>query len=209
MACADKRVQAINELVNSCQIIKMYNWEKPMEERVHNLRLNELGSVLRASHLYGINMGLYFSSLSFISLATFGDYWLMSDYLKPVHNYSALTFFGFIRVSVTNYLLIAIKRFAEMLTASKRIDAFMRLTKIQERITPTTQIGTIAISMNNASFSWIELICKSSLLSAILGEMPLVSGDIRVFGSFTYAAQTPWIFADIIRVYILLGKPFD
>jgi len=177
-------------------------------------------------------MGLYFSSLPLISLATFGGYWLMGHDLRPVDIFTALTFFGLIRVPVTNYLPVAIERFAEMLAASKRIDAFMRLTKIQEQIIPKTQIGTTAISMNNASFSWTETACltnltiniesgtlvgivgsvgagKSSLLSAILGEMTLMNGDFRVFGSFAYAAQSPWIFADTIRANILLGKPFD
>ena len=86
--------------------------------------------------------------------------------------------------------------------------------------------------MNNASFSWTETTClsnltiniesgtlvgivgpvgagKSSLLSAILGEMTLINGDSNVFGTFSYAAQSPWIFADTIRANILLGKPFD
>ncbi|CAF4035454.1 unnamed protein product [Rotaria sp. Silwood2] len=232
MTCADKRVQAINELVNGCQIVKMYNWEKPMEQRVHNLRQNELASILRASRLRAINMGLYFSSLPLISLATFGGYWLMGHELKPVDIFTALTFFGLIRVPVTNYLPVAIERFAEMLAASKRIDAFMRLPKIQEHITSESQIGTTVITMNNASFSWTETTClanltinidrgtlvgiagpvgagKSSLLCAILGEMTLKSGNSRVFGSFAYASQSPWIFADTIRANILLGKPFD
>ena len=232
MTCADKRVQAVNELVNGSQIVKMYNWEKPMEERVKNLRQNELASIRRASRLRAINMGLYFSSLPLISLATFGGYWLMGDQLKPVDIFTALTFFGLIRVPVTNYLPVAIERYAEMKAASKRIDAFMRLTKIQEHIVPETDVGTSVISIKNASFSWTETACltnltinieagalvgivgsvgagKSSLLSAILGEMTLVSGDSRVVGSFAYAAQSPWIFADTIRANILLGKPFD
>ena len=232
MKCADKRVQAINELVNGCQIVKMYNWERPMEQRVNELRRTELASILQASRLRAINMGLYFSSLPLIALATFGGHWLIGHNLKPVDIFTALTFFGLIRVPVTNYLPVAIERFAEMLAASKRIDAFMRLTKIQQQITSKTQIGTTVISMNNASFSWTKMTClsqlsiniesgtlvgivgpvgagKSSLLSAILGEMKLINGDFSVLGSFSYAAQLPWIFADTIRSNILLGKPFN
>ncbi|CAF1302261.1 unnamed protein product [Adineta steineri] len=234
MACADKRVQAVNELVNGCQIVKMYNWEKSMEQRITNLRQNELASIRRASRLRAVNMGLYFSSLPLISLATFGGYWFMGNDFKPVDIFTALTFFALMRVSITNYLPVAIERFAEMLAASKRIDAFMRLTKIQEQITTDEQNQTlgIGISMNNASFSWSETTClsnltinidpgtlvgivgpvgagKSSLLSAILGEMTLIDGTSRVRGSFAYAVQSPWIFADTIRANILLGKPFD
>ncbi|UJR38401.1 hypothetical protein I4U23_031070 [Adineta vaga] len=232
MVCADKRVQAVNELVNGSQIVKMYNWEKSMEQRVTNLRQHELASILRASRLRAVNMGLYFSSLPLISLATFGGYWLMGYELKPVDIFTALTFFGLIRVPVTNYLPVAIERFAEMLAASKRIDAFMRLAKLEELPSSTTHAETTIISMNNASFRWTETNCltnlsikiekgslvgivgpvgagKSSLLSAILGEMTLTNGDSQVVGSFAYAAQTSWIFADTIRANILLGKSFD
>lgn len=232
MIYADKRVQAINELVNGCQIVKMYNWEKPIEQRVKNLRQDEFASILRTSRLRAINMGLYFSSLPLISLATFGGYWIMNHHLKPVDIFTALTFFGLIRTPVTNYLPVAIERFAEMLAASKRIDAFMRLTKIQERKESKIVQGTKIISMNNASFSWTERIClanltisietgtlvgivgpvgagKSSFLSAILGEMTLISGDSTILGSFSYATQSPWLFTDTIRANILLGKPFD
>ena len=51
MTCTDKRVQAINELVNGCQIIKMYNWEKAMEQRVRETRRHELSNIYKASCL--------------------------------------------------------------------------------------------------------------------------------------------------------------
>jgi ABC-type transport system involved in cytochrome bd biosynthesis fused ATPase/permease subunit len=51
MACTDKRVQTINELVNGCEIIKMYNWEKAMEQRVRETRRRELSNIYKASCL--------------------------------------------------------------------------------------------------------------------------------------------------------------
>ncbi|KAJ8957037.1 hypothetical protein NQ314_006614 [Rhamnusium bicolor] len=36
---------------------------------------------------------------------------------------------------------------------------------------------------------------KSSLLQAILGELNMVSGDIEINGSLSYASQEPWVFA--------------
>ena len=49
MLYTDKRVQTFNELVNGCQIIKMYNWEKAMEERERETRKYELLSIYKAS----------------------------------------------------------------------------------------------------------------------------------------------------------------
>ncbi|CAF4314067.1 unnamed protein product, partial [Didymodactylos carnosus] len=51
--------------------------------------------------------------------------------------------------------------------------------------------------------------CKSSLLMAILGEMKLSSGTSSCNGTFAYASQTPWIFADTIRENILFGKSLN
>ncbi|CAF3719829.1 unnamed protein product [Rotaria sp. Silwood1] len=51
---------------------------------------------------------------------------------------------------------------------------------------------------------------KSALLAAILGEMNLINGQLNTNdSSFSYAAQSPWIFADTFRNNILLNRPFD
>ena len=93
------------------------------------------------------------------------------------------------------------------------------------------QKGTIV--MSNASFTWCDDIpClsslnltiepwtlvgivgsvgsgKSSLLSAILGEMNLIHGHLNTNdSSFSYAAQSSWILADTLRNNILLNQTF-
>lgn len=50
---------------------------------------------------------------------------------------------------------------------------------------------------------------KSSLLSAILGQMHKISGVCMVNGTFAYASQEPWIFNASLRENILFGKDFD
>ncbi len=50
---------------------------------------------------------------------------------------------------------------------------------------------------------------KSSILSAILGEMKLHSGSIKVSPSMAYTPQTSWIQNNTIRNNILFGKPFQ
>lgn len=50
---------------------------------------------------------------------------------------------------------------------------------------------------------------KTSLLMTILGEMPIVSGKVKVKGRISYVSQEPWIFSGTVRQNILFGSDFD
>ncbi|KAJ6704337.1 NHPM BACTERIOCIN SYSTEM ABC TRANSPORTER PEPTIDASE/ATP-BINDING PROTEIN-RELATED [Salix viminalis] len=50
---------------------------------------------------------------------------------------------------------------------------------------------------------------KSSLLYAILGEIPKLSEIVGVMGSIAYVSQTSWIQSGTVRDNILYGKPMD
>jgi ABC-type multidrug transport system fused ATPase/permease subunit len=52
---------------------------------------------------------------------------------------------------------------------------------------------------------------KSSLLSAMLGDLPAVQPALgaRRRGSLAYCAQASWVFAGTVRENILFGRPFD
>ncbi|KAK9962921.1 hypothetical protein ABG768_006159 [Culter alburnus] len=49
---------------------------------------------------------------------------------------------------------------------------------------------------------------KSSLLSALLGQMTLLDGSVAVNGEFAYVAQQAWILNDSLRENILFGKQY-
>uniref|UniRef100_A0A8C7ISJ6 ATP-binding cassette sub-family C member 5 n=1 Tax=Oncorhynchus kisutch TaxID=8019 RepID=A0A8C7ISJ6_ONCKI len=50
---------------------------------------------------------------------------------------------------------------------------------------------------------------KSSLLSALLGQMTLLEGNVAASGGFAYVAQQAWILNDSLRENILFGKEYD
>ena len=234
MSFTDKRVQTINELVNGCQIIKMYNWEKAMEERVRETRRRELLSIYKASCLRAFNIALSFATLPLIALATFGGSWLMGQTLLPENIFAALAFFSMVRVPVTVLMPSGIEKFSEAIVSAKRIDQFMQLdTLLNKHEKLENKNGDHAIIMKDASFSWNDTPSlfslnlkvrngsligvkgaigagKSTLLAAILSEINLVSGKLRLYvDSISYAPQSAWIIADTIQANILLGKPMN
>lgn len=50
---------------------------------------------------------------------------------------------------------------------------------------------------------------KSSLLQALLRELPLEHGSIAMCGTLSYAAQEPWVFAGSARQNILFGQKME
>ena len=234
MASTDRRVQTINELVNGCQIIKMYNWEKAMEERVRETRLIELSNIRKASSLRALNVAVSFATLPLVSLATFGGSWLMRDTLLAENIFSTLAFFSMVRLPLTITLPYFIEKFSEARISAGRIDQFMQLDMLLHKRAQVKNVnGDHAIMMEDASFSWKDSPSlfslnlkirkgtlvgvkgaigsgKSTLLAAILGEINLVSGKLQLYSnSISYAPQSAWIFADTVRGNILLGKSMD
>ena len=49
---------------------------------------------------------------------------------------------------------------------------------------------------------------KSSLLTAILKELPLRKGTLSIHGKVAYVPQIPWVFSGTVRENILFGLPF-
>lgn len=50
---------------------------------------------------------------------------------------------------------------------------------------------------------------KSSLLQAILKELPVKSGNMEVHGKLSFASQEPWVFSGSIRQNILFGSEMN
>ncbi|XP_030838050.1 multidrug resistance-associated protein 4 [Strongylocentrotus purpuratus] len=50
---------------------------------------------------------------------------------------------------------------------------------------------------------------KSSLLMAMMNELPTQTGDVIVSGKIAYTAQQPWVFSGTLRDNILFGKKLD
>lgn len=55
----------------------------------------------------------------------------------------------------------------------------------------------------------LHTLFQSSLLSAVLGELPPSSGLVNVHGRIAYVSQQPWVFSGTVRSNILFGKKYE
>ncbi|CAF3075845.1 unnamed protein product [Rotaria sp. Silwood2] len=237
--CTDKRLQAFSELIHGCHVVKMYNWEKPIEDRIAAMRDNEFACLRRISRFRALNRSLFFISTSLLSLITFGSAWFLGYPLNAANTFPVLAFFSIMRINIMFFLPLSIEKLSEARSASRRIDSFMHSVINQKNHSPSSTCSVNqkrkgSIILYNGSFSWhneepclssLDLTIeqgtfvgiagpvgsgKSSLLNAILGEMNLINGELNTNGSsFSYAAQSPWIFTDTFRNNILLNRSFD
>ena len=50
---------------------------------------------------------------------------------------------------------------------------------------------------------------QSSLLNALLGELPPSQGQVSVHGRIAYVSQQPWVFPGTLKSNILFGKKYE
>ena len=50
---------------------------------------------------------------------------------------------------------------------------------------------------------------QSSLLSAVLGELPPSQGKVSALGRIAYVSQQPWVFPGTVKSNILFGKKYE
>ncbi|EFA04472.2 putative multidrug resistance-associated protein lethal(2)03659-like Protein [Tribolium castaneum] len=227
----DYRVKLMNEIISGIQIIKMYAWEKPFEQIVKQARKHEIDVVTQASYLRGI----YLSCMVFIErttlFLTITCYVLLGNPITADKVFSIAQFYNILQLALAICYPMAITFGAETLVSIKRLCDFLVL---EEK--PQSQIERKAeqdIEFDNTSGAWnsdsltlqnLDLfipqgtLCaivgpvgagKSSILQMLLGELPPITGSIKVGGKISYASQEPWLFAATVRNNILFGREYD
>uniref|UniRef100_A0A8C7TML5 Multidrug resistance-associated protein 4 n=1 Tax=Oncorhynchus mykiss TaxID=8022 RepID=A0A8C7TML5_ONCMY len=214
-ALTDNRIRTMNEVVSGIRIIKMYAWEKPFSALVNDVRREEISKIMSSSYLRGLNMVSFFAASKIIVFITFAVYVLLGNTISASRVFVAVSLYGAIKITVTLFFPQAIEKVFETIISIRRIKNFLLLEEIERpnmRFTPEEKKDA-SVEIKDLILSHIsQLTClpahlpQSSLLSAILGELPHDKGVLRVKGQLTYASQQPWVFPGTIRSNILFGK---
>nr|XP_056718111.1 ATP-binding cassette sub-family C member 4 [Euleptes europaea] len=235
-AFTDVRIRTMNEVITGMRIIKMYAWEKSFSDLVNSMRRKEISMVLKSSYLRGMNLASFFVASKITVFMTFMTYVLLGNVISASRVFVAVSLYGAVRLTVTLFFPAAIEKVSEALVSIRRIKNFLILDEISE-LSPQLKTDdenallhvqdltcywnkTLELpTLQNISFSVRrgELLVvvgpvgagKSSVLSAILGELATSKGFIDARGKIAYVSQQPWVFSGTVRDNILFGKAYE
>ncbi|PWA31974.1 hypothetical protein CCH79_00018855, partial [Gambusia affinis] len=233
----DGRIRIMNEVVSGIRIIKMYAWEKPLSALVTEVRRKEICQVLKSSYLRGLNMASFFASSKITVFVTFAAFALLGNAITASSVFVTVSLYSTIKLTVTLFFPLAIEKMSETAVSVHRIKNFLTLQEVERRTfePPLEEMKENVVEMENLSCYWDKTLDspslqnislsvkphqlvavigpvgagKSSLLSAILGELPRDTGALRVKGQLAFASQQPWVFPGTIRSNILFGRELN
>uniref|UniRef100_A0A8D3BPU4 Multidrug resistance-associated protein 4 n=1 Tax=Scophthalmus maximus TaxID=52904 RepID=A0A8D3BPU4_SCOMX len=234
---SDDRIRIMNEVVSGIRIIKMYAWEKPFSALVTEVRRKEISQILKSSFLRGLNMAAFFASSKVIVFITFAVYALLGNAITASRVFVTVSLYGTVKMTVTLLIPLAVEKLSETVVSIHRIKNFLLLKEVDRNTSgiPLDEKNPNCIEMKKLTCYWDKSLDapslqnvsvnvkshklltvigpvgagKSSLLSAILRELPLDTGTLQVKGQLTYASQQPWLFPGTIRSNILFGRELN
>ncbi|XP_068428332.1 ATP-binding cassette sub-family C member 4-like [Clinocottus analis] len=233
----DDRIRTMNEVISGIRVIKMYGWEKPFAALVDEIRRREILKIMKSSYLRGMNMASFFVASKIIVFITVCIYVLSGNQLSASRVFMTVSLYGAVRLTITLFFPFAIEKVSESLISIRRIQDLLLLDEVAPQhlglpmVEKTDCIVKVqdlicywdmmleAPTLQNVSFTVRpeQLLAvigpvgagKSSLLSAILGELSQESGVVKVKGELTYVSQQPWILPGTIQSNILFGKELN
>ncbi|KAF9054330.1 multidrug resistance-associated ABC transporter [Panaeolus papilionaceus] len=196
--------------------------------------LRKIGVVTACNMALWSGIPLIVAFSSFTVAAVTSSTPLTSDIIFPAISLFMLLQFPLAMFSqVTSNIIeawVSVQRLTDFLTADELQSDARTVTE-----KPSLQRGDIVLSIKDGDFSWSktaieptlegmdftvrkgELVGvlgrvgagKTSLLSAIIGDMTRKEGEVQLFGSVAYAPQNPWIMSATVRENILFFHEYD
>ncbi|KAH9499737.1 Multidrug resistance-associated protein 1 [Bulinus truncatus] len=233
MKLKDKRMKLMSEVLSGIKVLKLYAWEGSFEQKVEEIRKEELKIIKKFSCVIAALIFMFNTMPYMVQLTSFGVYIALSDqgHLGPSTAFVSLQLFNMLNVPLTFLPMlipmlvqagVAVTRLARYLnTDDIKPDVIIRdptaanaveivdgaFTWDKEQITPTLRDINISIKPGSLVAVVGTVGCgKSSLLSAILGEMEKLKGSVTVKSSTAYVPQEAWIQNATLRDNILFGS---
>ncbi|KAH0904777.1 hypothetical protein HID58_044280 [Brassica napus] len=234
MKSKDNRMKKTSEVLLNMRILKLQGWEMKFLSKILDLRQVEAGWLKKFVYNSAAMSSVLLTAPSFISATAFGACVLLKIPLESGKILAALAIFQILQSPIYK-LPETISMFVQVKVSLGRIASFLCLDDLEKDVVERLTYSEMALEVSNGCFSWDNsssiptlrevsfevshgmnvAVCgtvgsgKSSLLSSILGEVPKISGTVKVFGSKAYVAQSPWIQSGKVEDNILFGKPME
>ncbi|XP_029540812.1 ATP-binding cassette sub-family C member 3 isoform X2 [Oncorhynchus nerka] len=236
MQYKDARIKLMNEILNGIKVLKLYAWENSFKEKVLEIRQKELNVLRKTAYLGALSTMAWTSAPFLVALTTFAVYVTVdkNNILDAEKAFVSLSLFNILRFPL-NMLPQVISSIVQASVSLKRIQDFLSHDELDPESVDRTNTATdSSVTVVNGKFTWakqdppalhnINLMVpqgsllavvghvgcgKSSLVSALLGEMEKMEGDISIQGSVAYVPQQAWIQNATLRDNILFGKAYN
>ncbi|CRL03642.1 CLUMA_CG016458, isoform A [Clunio marinus] len=232
----DKRVHLMNEMIKGIQVIKMYAWEKPFNKIISVSRFNETKLIRYHCWIRGFFLSCIIFSVPVAVFSTLVTYSILGNEVTAQKAFVVVAFFNVIKFTMVIMYPFAVNYAIDCRASSIRVNKFLKQENDLLEIKPNIKVHeSIELKLNKVSAKWkgeaTELTLsninldvqsstilavigkvgagKSSLIQAILGELPIEGGDIQVNGVISYASQEPWLFSGSVRQNILFGESYQ
>ncbi|XP_022111266.1 multidrug resistance-associated protein 4-like [Acanthaster planci] len=233
----DKRVGVMTEIIHAMRVIKMYAWEEPFSDLIQKIRKAEMSKIIQASYAVGVNLILSIYGNRLLDVCMISTYALTAPRIYVSTVFVVVSYCATLRGSFLRHFPRAVQLRSECLVSIKRIQNFLLLSEIslpsagpsnpnhdKSGIHVQDLMGSWDRNLDNPSLSNVSFdVCKgdllavvgpvgsgkSSLLMALLKELPTVSGKVNIDGRLAYASQEPWNFSGTVRQNITFGKEFE
>lgn len=237
MNAQDKRLRAMSEILNSMKIIKLQSWEEKFKDLIESYRKIEFKWLAESQYKKTCNTVLYWMCPTIVSSVVFFGCILFKS--APLDASTIFTVLAALRSMSEPVRVIpeALSVLIQVKVSFDRINTFLQEDEIKREDNIEYPLGEsdLMIHIQDGNFSWdpdstaltnknINLkvrrgnkvaLCgpvgagKSSVLYAILGEIPKMSGNVNAYGSIAYVSQASWIQSGTVRDNILFGKPMN
>ncbi|KAK9094404.1 hypothetical protein Scep_025873 [Stephania cephalantha] len=233
----DERLKAASEALVNMKVLKLYGWEFRFKNVIEELRKVELKWLVPLQLRKASATLIFWSTPIFVSAATFATCLFLGIPLNASNVFTVLATLRLIQEPV-RFAPDVIGAAIQANIALSRISLFLQSPELHDQqIATSTDDGELknSITIKSANFSWEDnhlkltlkdinlvvklkekiAICgevgsgKSSLLAAILGEVPIISGINYAHGKIAYVSQTAWILSGTVRENILFGSPMN
>jgi len=236
MVAQDERLRSTSEILNSMKIIKLQSWEDKFRQMIESLRDGEFKWLKETQMKKAYGAVMYWMSPTVVSAVMYTATAIMGS--APLNASTLFTVLATLRVMAepVRFLPEILTMMIQYKVSLDRIEKFLLEDEIREedvKRVPSDN-SDVRVQVQDGNFSWkatgadlslrnVNLrinrgekvaVCgpvgsgKSSLLYALLGEIPRISGSVAVFGSVAYVSQSSWIQSGTVRDNILFGKPF-